>query len=84
MEWLAGTEADVVCLQEVRAEPDQLPDEVRSPRAGTPCYAPAAAKGRAGVSLLHAARAGRGCGSGFGAGGVRRQRALRRGRICPV
>ncbi|WP_335938097.1 exodeoxyribonuclease III [Streptomyces sp. PTD5-9] len=50
-EWLAGTEADVVCLQEVRAEPEQLPAEVRDPEGWHAVHAPAAAKGRAGVSL---------------------------------
>ncbi|MCI0384544.1 exodeoxyribonuclease III [Streptomyces sp. CNQ085] len=50
--WLAATEADVVCLQEVRAEPDQLPDEVRDPEGWHAAYAPAAAKGRAGVAVL--------------------------------
>ncbi|MFE7661028.1 exodeoxyribonuclease III [Streptomyces celluloflavus] len=49
--WLAGTDADVVCLQEVRAEPGQLPDEVREPDGWYTVHAPAAAKGRAGVSL---------------------------------
>jgi exodeoxyribonuclease-3 len=29
--WLAGTAADVLCLQEVRAEPGQLPEEIRAP-----------------------------------------------------
>ncbi|MEV5378167.1 MULTISPECIES: exodeoxyribonuclease III [Actinomycetes] len=51
VEWLARTEADVVCLQEVRAEPHQLPDEVREPEGWFTVHAPAAAKGRAGVSL---------------------------------
>ncbi|MEV0317194.1 exodeoxyribonuclease III [Streptomyces sp. NPDC050658] len=51
VEWLAGTSADVVCLQEVRAEPQQLPDEVRDPEGWYVVHAPAAAKGRAGVSL---------------------------------
>ncbi|MFJ4522946.1 exodeoxyribonuclease III [Streptomyces sp. NPDC088810] len=51
VEWLAGTEADVVCLQEVRAEPHQLPDGVRQPDGWHVVHAPAAAKGRAGVSL---------------------------------
>lgn len=51
VEWLAQTEADVVCLQEVRAEPHQLPDEVREPEGWHVVHAPAAAKGRAGVSL---------------------------------
>ncbi|MGW0560091.1 exodeoxyribonuclease III [Streptomyces sp. NPDC003016] len=49
--WLAGTSADVICLQEVRAEPQQLPDEVREPEGWHAVHAPAAAKGRAGVSL---------------------------------
>ncbi|RDG34784.1 exodeoxyribonuclease III [Streptomyces corynorhini] len=52
VEWLAGTSADVVCLQEVRAEPHQLPDEVRAPDGWHALYAPAEAKGRAGVALL--------------------------------
>ncbi|MFE2292589.1 exodeoxyribonuclease III [Streptomyces sp. NPDC059452] len=51
VEWLAGTEADVVCLQEVRAEPGQLAEEVRTPEGWHTVHAPAAAKGRAGVSL---------------------------------
>ncbi|WP_434590798.1 exodeoxyribonuclease III [Streptomyces sp. A5-4] len=49
--WLAETSADVICLQEVRAEPHQLPDEVREPAGWHVVHAPAAAKGRAGVSL---------------------------------
>ncbi|MEU6402990.1 exodeoxyribonuclease III [Streptomyces sp. NPDC046985] len=51
VEWLAGTGADVLCLQEVRAEPQQLPEQVRSPGGWHAVHAPAAAKGRAGVSL---------------------------------
>ena len=51
VEWLAGTSADVLCLQEVRAEAQQLPDEVREPEGWHVVHAPAAAKGRAGVSL---------------------------------
>ncbi|MFG2194350.1 exodeoxyribonuclease III [Streptomyces sp. NPDC048639] len=51
VEWLADTSADVVCLQEVRAEPGQLPDAVREPEGWHVLHAPAAAKGRAGVSL---------------------------------
>ncbi|WP_128375236.1 exodeoxyribonuclease III [Streptomyces cavernae] len=51
VEWLAGTSADVLCLQEVRAEPGQLPEEVREPDGWHVVHAPAAAKGRAGVSL---------------------------------
>ncbi|MEU3828286.1 exodeoxyribonuclease III [Streptomyces sp. NPDC029080] len=51
VEWLAATSADVVCLQEVRAEPQQLPEHVRGPEGWHVVHAPAAAKGRAGVSL---------------------------------
>ncbi|WP_037570649.1 exodeoxyribonuclease III [Phaeacidiphilus oryzae] len=51
-EWLAATSADVVCLQEVRAEPEQLPAEVREPEGWHTVWAPAAAKGRAGVAVL--------------------------------
>ncbi|WNI19849.1 exodeoxyribonuclease III [Actinacidiphila sp. ITFR-21] len=52
LEWLETTAADVVCLQEVRAEPDQLPVELRDPDGWHAYHAPAAAKGRAGVSVL--------------------------------
>ncbi|MFJ8585915.1 exodeoxyribonuclease III [Streptomyces sp. NPDC093595] len=51
VEWLAGTAADVLCLQEVRAEESQLPEAVRTPGGWHAVHAPAAAKGRAGVSL---------------------------------
>ncbi|MEV0845323.1 exodeoxyribonuclease III [Streptomyces sp. NPDC049954] len=51
VEWLAGTSADVLCLQEVRAEPGQLPAEVAGPDGWFVVHAPAATKGRAGVSL---------------------------------
>ncbi|MFX4293766.1 exodeoxyribonuclease III [Streptomyces bohaiensis] len=51
-EWLGATEADVVCLQEVRAETAQLPAAVREPEGWHAHWAPAAAKGRAGVALL--------------------------------
>ncbi|MFJ2812655.1 exodeoxyribonuclease III [Streptomyces sp. NPDC087294] len=51
VEWLGGTSADVVCLQEVRAEPQQLPEAVREPEGWHVVHAPAEAKGRAGVSL---------------------------------
>ncbi|MFE6285853.1 exodeoxyribonuclease III [Streptomyces sp. NPDC057877] len=51
VEWLADTAADVLCLQEVRAEPQQLSESVRAPEGWHAVHAPAAAKGRAGVSL---------------------------------
>ncbi|MEE1929484.1 exodeoxyribonuclease III [Streptomyces sp. TRM 70351] len=50
--WLAGCEADVVCLQEVRALPEQLSGAVRAPEGWYAQWAPAAAKGRSGVALL--------------------------------
>jgi exodeoxyribonuclease-3 len=49
--WLKATSADVVCLQEVRAEPDQLSEELRDPEGWHAFHAPASAKGRAGVSV---------------------------------
>ncbi len=51
VEWLAGTAADAICLQEVRAEAHQLPEEVRAPDGWHAVHAAALAKGRAGVSL---------------------------------
>ncbi|ACU74603.1 exodeoxyribonuclease III Xth [Catenulispora acidiphila DSM 44928] len=51
-EWLKATPADVVCLQEVRAEPDQFPADLRAPEGWHTLVAPAAAKGRAGVALF--------------------------------
>ncbi|MFB7469481.1 exodeoxyribonuclease III [Kitasatospora sp. NPDC056184] len=52
IEWLAATEADVVCLQEVRSEPEQLPVELRDLDGWHAVWAPAATKGRAGVAIL--------------------------------
>ncbi|MBA0128127.1 exodeoxyribonuclease III [Haloechinothrix sp. YIM 98757] len=50
--WLDGTDADIVALQEVRAEPDQLAAGVRDPEGWHRTIAPAADKGRNGVALL--------------------------------
>jgi exodeoxyribonuclease-3 len=52
VDWLASTKADVVCLQEVRADMAQLPTEVRVPAGWHAFYAPADIKGRSGVALL--------------------------------
>ncbi|MFI5620814.1 exodeoxyribonuclease III [Streptomyces sp. NPDC051567] len=49
--WLDGSGADVVCLQEVRAEEGQIPAEARAPEGWHTVFAPAADKGRAGVAL---------------------------------
>ncbi|WP_406451085.1 exodeoxyribonuclease III [Streptomyces sp. NBC_00876] len=69
VEWLARTDADVICLQEVRAEPEQLPEEVREPEGWHTVHAPAAAKGRAGVSL-YSRRAPERVQTGFGGFGA--------------
>ncbi|WP_183091431.1 exodeoxyribonuclease III [Streptomyces radicis] len=52
LKWLATSRADVVCLQEVRAEEHQLPDDVRVPEGWHAVYAPADTPGRAGVAVL--------------------------------
>lgn len=49
--WLAATDADVVCLQETRAEAEQLPVGVVAPEGWHVVLAPAAARGRAGVAV---------------------------------
>lgn len=51
VEWLGGTEADVICMQETRAEPEQLPAEVRAPEGWHANLAASSAKGRAGVAI---------------------------------
>lgn len=52
LEWLATTEADVICLQEVRSEPEQLPTELSDLPGWHAIWAPSASKGRAGVAIL--------------------------------
>ncbi|GAA3842545.1 exodeoxyribonuclease III [Saccharothrix violaceirubra] len=52
LEWLSATAADVVCLQEVRASPDQLPEEVRAPQGWHMAQAYSDVKGRNGVAVL--------------------------------
>ncbi|MGH3623970.1 MAG: exodeoxyribonuclease III, partial [Sciscionella sp.] len=51
MEWLAGTEADVVCLQETRARPEQLPAGVGAPDGWHAVHAPGEVAGRCGVAV---------------------------------
>ncbi|PSK98942.1 exodeoxyribonuclease-3 [Murinocardiopsis flavida] len=51
VEWLAATDSEAVCLQETRAEHDQLAPEVLAPEGWHVVLCPAAAKGRAGVAL---------------------------------
>jgi exodeoxyribonuclease-3 len=50
-DWLAKSPADVVCLQEVRAEEHEVPQALREAPGWHKIFAPAAAKGRAGVAL---------------------------------
>jgi exodeoxyribonuclease-3 len=52
VEWLAATGADVICLQETRAELDQLPAHVREPDGWHPVFAHCDVRGRNGVGLL--------------------------------
>lgn len=52
VDWLEATEADIVALQEVRADQDQLPDHVCAPGGWHCTFAAAAEKGRSGVALL--------------------------------
>ena len=51
-DFLRRAEADVIGVQEVRAFPQQLPDEVRSPRRWHTCFAPAERPGYSGVGLF--------------------------------
>jgi exodeoxyribonuclease-3 len=51
-EWLAGCGAEIVALQEVRARPEQLPDEVREPPGWHSAWHAAERPGYSGVGLL--------------------------------
>ncbi|MFC7330943.1 exodeoxyribonuclease III [Marinactinospora rubrisoli] len=51
LEWLAATEADVVCLQETRVEHAQLPAPVAAPAGWHVTLVPANDRGRSGVAL---------------------------------
>jgi len=50
-DWLPGQRADVVCIQETKAQPDQLSDEIFSPRDYHCYYYSAEKKGYSGVAL---------------------------------
>lgn len=52
VEWLASSEADIVALQEVRAEESDLPTHVGAPKGWHAAFASAVDRGRAGVGLL--------------------------------
>ena len=49
--FLKGANADLIGVQEVRAFPDQIPDEVRSPRGWHGYFSPAERPGYSGVGL---------------------------------
>ncbi len=49
--WLSACDADVVCLQEVRAKPEQLPAEVRDPAGWHTAFVAAEKAGYSGVAI---------------------------------
>jgi exodeoxyribonuclease-3 len=49
--WLQQQKADVVCLQEIKAEAAQLPAEVLSPQGYFSCLNSAEKKGYSGVAI---------------------------------
>lgn len=51
LEWLTQTDADIVCLQEVRSQPDQLHFELVNHPSYHVYFNPAAKKGYAGVAV---------------------------------
>ena len=51
LDFLEGSDADIVCLQEVRAFPDQLPPEVRHPPGWYSTFFPAERPGYSGVGI---------------------------------
>jgi exodeoxyribonuclease-3 len=51
-DFLASADADVLALQEVRALPEQLPEEVRSPPGWHTCFSAAERRGYSGVGLF--------------------------------
>ncbi|PJN29354.1 exodeoxyribonuclease III [Kitasatospora sp. CB02891] len=52
LEWIDDTKSEVVCLQEVRAEADQIGEVLARLDGWHAVWAPAEAKGRAGVAVL--------------------------------
>lgn len=60
--WLEGSDADVVCLQEVRAEEGQIPEEVRTPAGWHTVFALGRRQGTGRGRAVHAPRARAGAG----------------------
>jgi exodeoxyribonuclease-3 len=52
LDWLAASAADVVCLQETRADLDVLPVQLREPAGWYAVHAPGEQRGRCGVAVL--------------------------------
>lgn len=52
LEWLERNQPDWLCLQELRALPEQVPDEVRAPAGYAARWNPAQKKGYAGTALF--------------------------------
>lgn len=51
-EWLARAEAELACVQEVRAQKEQLPEHLRAPARGCAGFAAAERKGYSGVGFF--------------------------------
>jgi exodeoxyribonuclease-3 len=51
LDWLDQCDADIVCLQETKAHPDQLSEELKSPPGYAAHFASAEKKGYSGVAL---------------------------------
>src|SRR5690606_32199290 len=49
--WLSGQDADVICLQEIRADESCMPDECRAPTGYHGFFHPAVRPGYSGVAL---------------------------------
>lgn len=52
LEWLAAVQPDVLCLQETRAQPDQLPPALREPAGYTSYWSAAERPGYSGVATF--------------------------------
>lgn len=51
LEWLQQEKPDILCVQETKAHPEQLDDELRTPKGYQTYYASAERKGYSGVAL---------------------------------
>ncbi|MBN2537548.1 endonuclease/exonuclease/phosphatase family protein, partial [candidate division WOR-3 bacterium] len=58
LSWLESCGADAVCLQEVKARPDQVPAQVRQPEGWHVAWNPAERPGYSGVVTLQRERPG--------------------------